>query len=61
MIRPSSMRYRVIGFSSDTSLPALMAAMAIGACQWSGVEIMTVSMSLRAINSRKSWKAAQPA
>ena len=45
---------RVIGFSSATSLPARTAARAIGTCQWSGVEIITASMSLRASSSRKS-------
>ena len=37
---PSSM-VRLSGFSTNTSLPALSASMAIGTCQWSGVPIST--------------------
>ncbi len=41
-----------IGFSTKISLPALAASMVIMACQWSGVQIATASISLRAIISR---------
>ena len=43
-----------IGFSQSTSLPALIAARAIGTCQWSGVLIITASTRAWASNSRKS-------
>ena len=42
------------GFSQKMSFLALAAAMAGIECQWSGVEIATASMSLRASSSRKS-------
>ena len=41
--RPSGM-VNVIGFSQYTSFPASMASIAIFACQWSGVEIWTMSI-----------------
>src|ERR1022692_4826719 len=42
----------VMGFSRYTSLPAAMAASAMGACQWSGVAMKTASISARC---RSSW------
>jgi hypothetical protein len=50
--RPSRM-LRLRGFSQQTSLPAFAARIDMIACQWSGVEIMTASMSLSASRSRK--------
>src|ERR1035437_9321350 len=41
---PSSI-FRVSGFSTYTSLPALSASMATAACQWSGTPISTASTS----------------
>ena len=46
---------RLIGFSHQMSLPALAAAIAISACQCGGVAMWMMSMSSRAISSRKSW------
>src|ERR1019366_6109949 len=48
-----------VGFSHWTSLPARAAITLISVCQWSGVEIITASMSDRAITSRKSFVIAQ--
>jgi hypothetical protein len=48
-----------VGFSHWTSLPPWIAMTLISVCQWSGVEIMTASMSWRASTSRKSLVAAQ--
>ena len=48
-----------VGFSQQTSLPARMAASDIGTCQWSGVEIITASISSRPITSRQSAWTAQ--
>ena len=42
----------VSGFSPKTSLPLSAAAIETSACQWSGVDWLIASMSLRAINSR---------
>ena len=52
-VRPWAM-HSPIGFSQATSLPALIAARAMGTCQWSGVRDHTASTSLRASTSRKS-------
>ena len=52
-MRPCAM-HSPIGFSQATSLPAWIAARAMGTCQWSGVVIITASTSLRASTSRKS-------
>ena len=48
-----------VGFSHCTSLPARAAITLISVCQWSGVEIITASMSGRASTSRKSFVMAQ--
>ncbi len=58
-IRPWAM-HSPIGFSQQTSLPARIAARAMGTCQWSGVVIITASTSLRASTSRKSVVRKQP-
>jgi len=50
----------VSGFSQQISLSAFAAAIAIGTCQWSGVEIITASMSGLSRSSRKSLKTEQP-
>ncbi len=47
MLKPS-------GFSTYTSLPARTASRAAGTCQWSGVPMVTASMSSRASISRRS-------
>ena len=43
----------VSGFSQYTSLPLRKASMAIRACQWSGVAMVTAWMSLRSSSSVK--------
>ena len=48
-----------IGFWQNTCLPAFIAAMAMMACQWSGVQMHTASIVGSATTSRQSNTSRQ--